>query len=133
KPQQVTAWGGNRGFRAFATRQGPGKTPGSWEYYPYFSNEKVFPYDPASATPGSFYFSGGDLTLKVLLPTNTPGWSDPVQEITLSFPPAVLPLPTYPKPAQNNDVNKAKKPFQTRGSFSARFQLATNKWGPNST
>jgi uncharacterized protein (TIGR02600 family) len=133
KPQQVTAWGGNRGFRAFATRQGPGKTPGSYDYYPYFSDQKVFPYDPESATPGSFYFSGGELTFKILLPTNTPGWSDPVQEITLSFPSAVLPLPTYPAPAQNNDVNKPKKPFQTRGSFGSRFQLATNKWGPNST
>jgi len=139
------SWGGNLGFRTAIVNVQGGKLPNTSQFYPFISGAKNFPYTPdtAETSPGQFYFSGGDITVNILIPSNTPSYppgtwpatlanaqnsSQPaIQQLKLTFPSATLTLPYYPTPALNNGTGT----FQDRGNWNYRFQAAGNTFGAN--
>jgi uncharacterized protein (TIGR02600 family) len=160
-PMYTMNWGGNLGFRSFLVGQQAGQVPGTSNSYPFISGAKNFPYTAdkpaASGGGGQFYFSGGDITINVLIPSNTAsypptGWPSslsnpqktaqpPIQTIKVTFPSATLPLPTMVSPGLNNatsGVTSAFPPlhvysgtFQDRGYWNDRFQIGNQIFGNN--
>ena len=143
--QYVTAWGGNMGFRGFIATEGAGLASNNNQYYPFFSGAQNFPYNTAGGS--TFYFSGGTISLNILLPSNTPNYPPsnwptallsanpqtasraPLQQINITFPAATLPLPIYPVAALGNTTGSF--PCDDRGNFNKRFGSAASNFGCN--
>jgi len=148
--QYAVNWGGNMGFRKFLAAESSTASATSYNYYPFVSAAANFPYTVDTKTPAdTFNFQGGEITINMLLPSNTPptpNWSSsvsgtwplsansltpnrpPIQQITVSFPSATLPLPTYAPAAVNNSGAGNR---QDRGNFNVRFQSSSNNYGAN--
>ena len=147
-PEYTVAWGGNMGFRNFFMTEQPGLATNAAGFYPFASAAKNFTYTPdktsANGGGGTFYFSGGDITINVLLPSQTTpyppsNWpaglsnpansaQPPIQTIKLTFPAATLPLPTMATAALN--ASNAT-PYVDRGSWNNRLQSGSGNASAN--
>ena len=143
-PEYASRWGGNMGFRSFFATEGAGLATTNNQYYPFFSGVQNFPYNPAGG--GTFVFNGGDITINVLLPSNTPGWNSaaaapsgwpansqtasrpPIQQIKVTFPSATLPIPVYATASLNAS---GAKPCLDRGNFNYRFTIGSSNFSSN--
>ncbi|MEI9998949.1 MAG: Verru_Chthon cassette protein A [Verrucomicrobiota bacterium] len=102
-------YGGNTGFRELVSNAfGPYAF-----YYPFIGTPQNFPYNTnatkasqiaGSAFAGTFNFSGGPITINIL-PGSANATATPLQTITVTFPPATLPIPTYAPPAQDENYS----------------------------
>src|SRR5262249_48007727 len=104
-PQYSSGWGGNQGFRRFITGNTTYTTGGNFGYN-FLGTAKNFTYTPSTATSsnmGTFSFSGGDVTVNLLLPSATVNsapdtrFADPTKagrSPTPNWPPAGWPLGT---------------------------------------
>ena len=145
-PQYAVRWGGNMGFRTFFATEQAGQATSSAFYYPFFSGVTNLPYNPATpAAPGNFYFSGGTITINMLLPTTTGTWSatlpsgwpltntetptrPPIQQIQVSFPSGTFPIPLYAPSAVNAAGSGSR---QDRGDFNIRTENTSSNFAAN--
>ena len=155
--QFTTQTGGNLGFRQFICGFFPYAATAIADatvannYYPFFSTPQNFPYITTATrangqSPGTFYFSGGQITLNILPAlasttsagwppsswplTNSEGGLPPLQSLTVTFPPATLPLPTYAPPGYGalSPLGSSGPLNEDRGLFLNRFNASINNY-----